>query len=103
MSDIYNGLSSLTVHDYALSRFLKSKGEDDLADIMGKDERPRRFFFGLDVDFSRDESLLLIRGIWTAFGIDRNTDWQVWKTDMLEQHVHDERLKKILDSFGAGP
>ena len=51
MSDIYNGLSSLTTHDRALARFLKAKGEDDLADMMSKDERLRRFFFGLDVDF----------------------------------------------------
>ncbi|KAJ5654784.1 hypothetical protein N7490_001787 [Penicillium lividum] len=91
MSDIYNGLSSLTVHDLALARFLKAKGADDLADIMSKDERIRRFFFGLDIDFSWDETLLLIRGIWDAFGIDRNTDWQVWKIAMLEQHIHDER------------
>ena len=103
MSDIYNGLSSLTTHDRALARFLKAKGEDDLADMMSKDERLRRFFFGLDVDFPWDETLLLIRGIWAAFGMDRNTNWKAWKTGMLEQHIHDERLKKIIDSFGVGP
>ncbi|KAB8262450.1 hypothetical protein BDV32DRAFT_20294 [Aspergillus pseudonomiae] len=103
MGEIYNGVSSLTVHDHALARFLKAKGEDDLADIMSKDEKLRRFFFGLDVDFSWNETLLLIRGIWAAFGMDKNTDWKVWKTDMLDQHMHDERLMNIIDSFGAGP
>ncbi|KNG91370.1 hypothetical protein ANOM_000415 [Aspergillus nomiae NRRL 13137] len=103
MGDIYNGVSSLTVHDHGLARFLKAKGEDDLADIMRKDEKLRRFFFGLDVDFSWNETLLLIRGIWAAFGMDKNTDRKVWKTDMLDQHMHDERLMNIIDSFGAGP
>ncbi|GAB1207380.1 hypothetical protein APSETT445_006096 [Aspergillus pseudonomiae] len=103
IGDIYNGVSSLTVHDHALARFLKAKGEDDLADIMSKDEKLRRFFFGLDVDFSWNETLLLIRGIGAAFGMDKNTDRKVWKTDMLDQHMHDERLMNIIDSFGAGP
>ncbi|KAJ5595661.1 hypothetical protein N7450_002119 [Penicillium hetheringtonii] len=60
--------------------------------LGGKDERLWRFFFGLDVDFSWDETLLLIRVIWA-----------VWKSDTLEKYIHDERLAKILDDFGAGP
>ena len=51
MADIYSGISGLTIHDHALARFLKTKGAADLADIMSKDERLRRFFFGLDLDF----------------------------------------------------
>jgi hypothetical protein len=31
------------------------------------------------------------------------TGWNAWKTDMLEQHVHDERLKLITERFGKGP
>ncbi|GKZ37462.1 hypothetical protein AbraIFM66950_009012 [Aspergillus brasiliensis] len=45
MGNIYDGVSSLTVHDHALARCLRAKGEDDLADIMSQDERLRRFFF----------------------------------------------------------
>jgi len=99
------GLSALTVHDQALARFLKVKGEDDLADIMGKDEKLRRFFFGLDVDFSWDETLLLIRGIWAVFGIDKNSDWNTFEKlkGGYAGYIHDERLEKILDDFGAGP
>lgn len=41
--------------------------------LGGKDERLWRFFFGLDVDFSWDETLLLIRVIWAVFGIDKKT------------------------------
>ncbi|KJK60920.1 hypothetical protein P875_00042903 [Aspergillus parasiticus SU-1] len=39
MGDIYNGESSLTIHDHALSRSLNEKGAADLADIMSRDER----------------------------------------------------------------
>lgn len=103
MSDIYNGVSSLTVHDHALAHFLTEKGVADLANIMGKDERIRRFFFGLDVDLPWAETLLLIRGIWAAFGVDQDTDWNVWKISMLELCSCDERLKHIINRFGEGP
>lgn len=104
MGGIYNGTSSLTVHDLALAHFLKAKGAAGLADIMSGNERVRRFFFGLDVDLPWEETLPLIRGIWTAFGVDRDTEWRrSWKVNMLEEHTDDERLKHILDRFGAGP
>ncbi|KZF19250.1 hypothetical protein L228DRAFT_251364 [Xylona heveae TC161] len=103
MGDIYNGMSSLTVHDLALARFLKAKGAAGLARVMSKDERLRRFFFGLDVDLPWDETLRLVRGIWAAFGVERDTDWTTWKTDMMERHGHDEHLQHILDRFGPGP
>lgn len=102
MGNIYNGVSSLSIHDQALARILKEKGADDLASIMGRDDRLRRFFFGLDVDFSWDETLPLVRGIWGVFGVEE-TDWKSWKGKMLEQYAHDERLKHIVDKFGAGP
>ncbi|EAU37642.1 predicted protein [Aspergillus terreus NIH2624] len=102
MGDIYNGVSSLTIHDYALARFLREKGADDLADIMSRDERLRRFFFGLDVDFPWAETLSLVRGIWAAFGVDKDTDWGAWKADMLELYRDDERLKSVIDRFGQG-
>lgn len=65
MADIYDSMSSLTVHDHTLARFLNAKGAADLAGIMSKDEKLRKFFFGLDVDLPCDETLHLIRGIWT--------------------------------------
>lgn len=61
---------------------------------MAKDEKLRRFFFGLDVDLPWDETLHLIRGIWTASGLG-DTDWNAWKVDMLEKRVHDRRLRNI--------
>lgn len=103
MGDIYDGVSSLTIHDHALARFLNAKGAPGLADIMSKDERLRRFFFGLDVDLPWGETLPLIRGIWTAFGVEKDIDWKAWKVDMLERHIHDGRLKHIIDRFGIGP
>lgn len=103
MGDLYDGVSSLTIHDHALARILKAKGAGDLARIMSRDERLRRFFFGLDVDLPWDETLLLTRGIWAAFGVDEETDWEAWKVDMLEQYRHDGRLKQVIDRFGAGP
>lgn len=103
MGDIYDGVSSLTIHDHALAHFLNAKGAADLADIMSKDERLRRFFFGLDVDLPWGETLLLIRGIWAAFGVEKNIDWKAWKVDMLERHIHDGRLRHIIDRFGIGP
>ncbi|OOQ89011.1 Aminoglycoside phosphotransferase [Penicillium brasilianum] len=103
MAGIYNGMSSLTVHDLALARFLKAKGAAGLADLMSTNERLRRFFFGLDVDLPWEETLLLVRGIWAAFGVDKDTESRTWKIDMLEKHSQDERLKHILDRFGAGP
>lgn len=103
MGDIYDGVSSSTVHDHALARFLNVKGAADLAGIMGKDERLRRFFFGLDVDLPWGETPLLIRGIWAAFGVKKDIDWEAWKVDMLERHIHDGRLRNIIDRFGIGP
>ena len=93
MKNIYDGASCLTTHDLVLGEYLKARGEDVLADIMGRDEKLWRFFFGLDVDFSWDETLMLIRGIWVAFGMDRDTDWTTWKMDMIMQYANDERLK----------
>ncbi|KAL4807723.1 hypothetical protein BDV18DRAFT_158928 [Aspergillus unguis] len=96
MDKIYNGVPSMTVHDHALALLLKGKGADDLAEMMSKHERLRRFFFGLDVELSWDETLLLVRGVWATFGIERDTDWEVWKREMLKQYGHDERLKRLL-------
>ncbi|KAE8327304.1 hypothetical protein BDV39DRAFT_215217 [Aspergillus sergii] len=87
MGDIYNGESSLTIHDHALICFLKVKESADLADIMSRDERLRRFFFGH----------------WAAFGVDKDTDWKAWKVDMLEQYIHNGRLKHFTDRLGEGP
>jgi hypothetical protein len=101
MGDIYDGVSSLNIHDEALARFLNAKGAAELAGIMSKDEKLRRFFFGLDVDLPWDETLLLIRGIWTASGLE-DTDWKAWKVEMLERHIHDGRLRNIIDRFGVG-
>lgn len=103
MGGIYNGRSSLTVHDLALAYFLKTKGAVALAETMSGNERVRRFFFGLDVDLSWEETLPLIRGIWAAFGDDKDREWRGWKMNMLGEHTHDARLKHILDRFGAGP
>lgn len=77
MANIYDGVSFLTIHDHELVRFLKAKGATDLAGLMTKDEKLRRFLFGLDVHLPWDESLLLVRGIWAAFGVDKDTDWKV--------------------------
>lgn len=103
MGDIQDRMSSLTFHDQALGRFLKEKGAGGLANIISKDERLRRFLFGLEVDRPWEKTLLLIRGIWTAFGVDRNMNWEVWKGGMLEQHVHDRRPKQIIDRFCTCP
>ncbi|KAJ6166638.1 hypothetical protein N7470_002085 [Penicillium chermesinum] len=84
MDGNYNGTSSLTVHDLVLARFLKAKGAADLADIMSGNERLRRFFFGLDVDLPWEETLLLIRGIWAAFGVEKDTEWSTWKWTCLK-------------------
>ncbi|KAJ5698401.1 hypothetical protein N7462_000406 [Penicillium macrosclerotiorum] len=102
MGDIYDGFSSMTIHDRTLARLLKERGEDGLAGIMCKNEKLRRFFFGLDVDFCWDETLLLIRGLWATFGVARETDWNSWKKEMLQQYFHEERLKGIIDRFGLG-
>lgn len=102
MGNIYDGVSSLTIHDHALARFLNAKEAADLDGIMSQDEKLRRFFFGLDIDLPWDETLLLIRGIWTAFGL-KGTDWKARKADMLERHIHNGRLKNIIDRFGVGP
>jgi hypothetical protein len=48
-----------------------AKGTTDLAGLMTKDERLGRFFFGLEVDLPWDETLLLVSGIWAAFGLIR--------------------------------
>lgn len=102
MGDVYGGVSSLTTHDHELARFLNANGAFGLADIMSKDDKLRRSFFGLDVDLPWAEALLLVRGIWAAFGVE-DTDWNIWKVNMLERHVHDERLNCIIDRFGLGP
>lgn len=102
MANIYDGVSSLTFHDQALVRFLKAKGATDLAGLMTIYEKLRRFFFGLDVDLSWDETLLLVRGIWAAFGVDKDTDWKVWEEGMLRERSYDTRLKQIIDRFGVG-
>ncbi|KAJ5080941.1 hypothetical protein N7456_013651 [Penicillium angulare] len=101
MGAIYDGVSSLTVHDLALARFFRQKGEPDLANVMGGGEKIRRLFFGIDVDIPWEETLLLIRGIWAAFGIDRDMEWRDWKRDMMRKHSHDERLKGLIERFGV--
>jgi hypothetical protein len=87
MTGIYNGKSSSTVHDLALARFLKGKGAAGLAEITSGRDKLRRFFFGLDVDLPSEETLLLIRGIWAAFGVERDTEWRTWKMDLLKNKI----------------
>lgn len=103
MSDIYNGESSLTIHEHALAHLLKAKGVADLADTMSNDERLLIFIFGLDYDIPWNETLLLIRGIWTVIGVYRDTDWKAWKEGMLKQYSHNGHLKHIVNWFGEGP
>lgn len=57
---------------------------------------------GLDVDFSWHEALLLIRDIWVAFGISRDTNSKTWKAYKLREHINDERLRPLIHRFGAG-
>lgn len=103
MSAIYNGESCVTGYDRSLAHYLREKGADDLAGLMSRDERLRRFFFGLDVDFAWDEALGLVRGIWAAFGGEGDLDWQVWKADLLRGCGCDGRLEGIIARWGMGP
>ncbi len=74
MGNIYNGVSSLTLHGHALARLLMAKGPTDLAGLMPKDEK---HLFDLDIDFPWNGIPLLIRGIWAAFRVNKDTDWKI--------------------------
>lgn len=103
MSAIYSGDSCVTTYDRSLAHYLREKGARDLAGLMSGDERLRRFFFGLDVDFPWDEALALVRGIWAAFEGEGYLDWGVWKMVLLWERGHDGRLQQIIDRWGMGP
>ena len=103
MSAIYSGESCVTTYDRSLAHYLREKGARDFAGLMSGDERLRRFFFGLDVDFPWDEALVLVRGVWAAFGGEGYLDWGVWKMVLLRERGHDGRLQQIIDRWGMGP
>ncbi|KAI5777198.1 hypothetical protein EDC01DRAFT_679839, partial [Geopyxis carbonaria] len=94
MGDLDDGRSRISVSDKALSDALRAKGANELADIMAKNEKLRRFFF-VDVDSDWDEMLLLVKGMWTAFGVPDGTEWAEWKEQALRKREDDGRLKSL--------
>ncbi|KAI9842209.1 MAG: hypothetical protein M1837_007422 [Sclerophora amabilis] len=104
MADIYDGNSSLTRDDLVLAQKLRDKGAHDLAGIMSGTEKLRRFFFGIQRNMPWEEALQMVRGIWTAFGSDKDMDWQVWKEEALQAHAGDLRLQELqVRLAAAGP
>ncbi|KAJ5633411.1 hypothetical protein N7490_009750 [Penicillium lividum] len=85
MVNVYNGMSCLSGHDHALARFLKA-GVAELANVKIEDKGLRRFFLGLNIDFSWEETFLLLRGILAAFGV-KETDWKALKLEKLEKKI----------------
>ncbi|KAI5804474.1 hypothetical protein EDC01DRAFT_643569 [Geopyxis carbonaria] len=99
MEDMYDGVSGLTVEDEELAEILREKGAEELADVMARDEKLRRFFFVSDIDCTKWEDMYpLVKGIWAVFGLDEKTEWKSWKKQALKTWKDDSRLKSLIKS-----
>ncbi|KAI5777588.1 hypothetical protein EDC01DRAFT_697977 [Geopyxis carbonaria] len=101
MGDIDEGRSRLTADDEALAESLRAKGAGALADLMASNDQLRRFFF-VDVDMGWKGMQGLVKGLWAAFGVPEDTEWDAWSAQKLREWEGDERLAALVTYEAAG-
>ncbi|KAK9776979.1 putative Aminoglycoside phosphotransferase domain-containing protein [Seiridium cardinale] len=93
MGALCDGKVSLSEKDVALSNALREKGPG-LADYM-RDEKVRRFFWGLGLEPQWAYALPLANAILQVFGVEHG--WDEWKEAALKRYENDERLKALVE------
>ncbi|KAK6858672.1 Protein kinase-like domain [Apiospora arundinis] len=63
-----------------------------------RDEKSRRFFWGLALEPEWECALPLAQAILETFGVEE--DWEVWKARMLDNYQQDAALKHLLEREG---
>lgn len=93
MRALCDGIVSLSTKDVALSNALREKGEG-LASYT-RDEKVRRFFWGLGLEPKWAYALPLANAILQVFGVEQG--WDEWKEVALKRYEGDERLKALVE------
>jgi aminoglycoside phosphotransferase (APT) family kinase protein len=94
MRALCEGDVSLSTSDVALSNSLDEK-VPGLASHM-RDEKVRRFFWGLGLEPKWDAALPLANAILQVFEVEKS--WDEWKELALKQYKGDERLKALVET-----
>lgn len=93
MRALCNGDVSLSTKDVALSDALREK-VSGLASHT-RDEKVRRFFWGLGLEPKWAYALPLANAILQVFGVEQG--WDEWKEVALKRYEGDERLKALVE------
>jgi len=92
MGALCDGHVSLGENDVALGNALREE-RLELARYTG-DEKVRRFFWGLGLEFEWDYALSLANAILQVFEVEDG--WDEWKKAALKRYESDERLKALV-------
>lgn len=93
MRALCEGSESLSKEDIALGNAVSK--EIPGTEAFTKDERVRRYLWGLGLESKWEYALPLAEAIRDVFGVQKS--WEKWKKSSLERYGSDERLKALLD------
>ncbi|KAK7731907.1 hypothetical protein SLS63_005205 [Diaporthe eres] len=93
MRALCDGDVSLSAEDIALGKALNEEIPGTME--FTKDERIRRFLWGLGLESKWEYALPLANAILQVFGVEQG--WDEWKKRSLERYGSDERLKSLVD------
>lgn len=92
MRALCQGNVSLSKEDVALGNAISE--EIPGTEAFTKDERVRRYLWGLGLESKWEYALPLAQAILQILGVQKG--WEEWKKSSLERHGTDERLKTLL-------
>lgn len=93
MRALCEGNISLSAEDVLLGSVLSE--EIPGTNMFTKDERVRRYLWGLGRESKWVYALPLANAILRVFGVDQG--WDEWKQSSLERYGNDQRLKALVD------
>jgi aminoglycoside phosphotransferase (APT) family kinase protein len=93
MRALCEGNISLSAEDVLLGSVLSE--EIPGTNMFTKDERVRRYLWGLGLESKWVYALPLANAILRVFGVDQG--WDEWKQSSLERYGNDQRLKALVD------
>ncbi|KAI1420819.1 hypothetical protein F5Y12DRAFT_771111 [Xylaria sp. FL1777] len=98
MHALCGGKVSLSTQDVALSNALREKGLG--LESHTRDEKVRRFFWGLGLEPKWAYALPLAKAILQVFGVEKG--WDEWREVALKRYEGDKRLKALVEASSGG-
>ena len=98
--EVFNGCetdSGINPNDHLLASLLKEYGESRMAETMTRNDKVRRFHFGLRSAKTQDEMWESVKGLLGSFGLYNGEILEEWRRKGLIRYKGDARLETILE------